>query len=284
MPRCDFLTTYLALLLVPYTSRCIMHSQHRSGCRLVQWCHGAPAMLMTLAIMHQAFGSTGNHNFEQQIQRSADVVWQRGLLRKGVSLCHGVAGNGYALLSAHKATGQDAFLQQAQAFGHFAAQVRGLRTMCLTSIVSCMLRDLHARNAGAVPVWLCQAVTSNTHLRGAKDASGMRSKACTQPPVSSPRKSRAHHIVIHQAPASRHALHRRVHVCTGSKSLPDWCYTASAATVTDRRRLQNVTALPLGDRPSSLYEGLAGAVCFWADLAAPSQAHFPGYEMPPQRE
>ena len=32
--------------------------------------------------------------------RGADVVYQQGLLRKGVGLCHGVSGNVYALLAA----------------------------------------------------------------------------------------------------------------------------------------------------------------------------------------
>lgn len=27
-----------------------------------------------------------------------EVVWERGLLRKGYSICHGVAGNGYAFM------------------------------------------------------------------------------------------------------------------------------------------------------------------------------------------
>jgi hypothetical protein len=39
--------------------------------------------------------------------------------------------------------------------------------------------------------------------------------------------------------------------------------------------------IPLPERPMSLYEGLAGAICFWADLLAPEQSHFPGYELPP---
>jgi hypothetical protein len=32
------------------------------------------------------------------------VVWQQGLLKKGPGLCHGVAGNAYALLRLWKAT------------------------------------------------------------------------------------------------------------------------------------------------------------------------------------
>jgi hypothetical protein len=37
-------------------------------------------------------------------RRAGEVVWERGLLKKGPGLCHGVAGNGYALLALYKAT------------------------------------------------------------------------------------------------------------------------------------------------------------------------------------
>lgn len=36
--------------------------------------------------------------------RAGDLVWQQGLLKKGPGLCHGVAGNAYALLRLWKAT------------------------------------------------------------------------------------------------------------------------------------------------------------------------------------
>jgi hypothetical protein len=36
--------------------------------------------------------------------RAAEVTWRRGLLAKGPGLCHGVAGNGYALLSVYRCT------------------------------------------------------------------------------------------------------------------------------------------------------------------------------------
>ena len=44
----------------------------------------------------------------------------RGLLHKGVGLCHGIAGSGYALLSLHRATGDTrwrARAEQVTAFG-----------------------------------------------------------------------------------------------------------------------------------------------------------------------
>ena len=31
-------------------------------------------------------------------KKAGDLIWQRGLIKKGPGLCHGVAGNGYAFL------------------------------------------------------------------------------------------------------------------------------------------------------------------------------------------
>jgi hypothetical protein len=36
-----------------------------AACRLVQWCHGAPGMLMTLATLHNTFGSAFPHDFQR---------------------------------------------------------------------------------------------------------------------------------------------------------------------------------------------------------------------------
>ena len=92
-------------------------------CRLVQWCHGAPGMLITLASLHTLFGSAFPFEFQRLMPLSGDNVWQRGLLKKGLGLCHGIAGNGYAFLSAYRATSDASFLQQAQAFGLYSAEV-----------------------------------------------------------------------------------------------------------------------------------------------------------------
>jgi hypothetical protein len=46
---------------------------------------------------------------------------RRGLLRKGLGLCHGVAGNGYALLAHARAFGDAASLRRAAAFASWGA-------------------------------------------------------------------------------------------------------------------------------------------------------------------
>ena len=37
--------------------------------------------------------------------RAGELVWQRGLLKKGPGLCHGVSGNAYALARLYMTTG-----------------------------------------------------------------------------------------------------------------------------------------------------------------------------------
>lgn len=43
----------------------------------------------------------------------SDVIWQRGLLKKGYGLCHGVAGNGYAHLRVFQVTKDMKYLYRA---------------------------------------------------------------------------------------------------------------------------------------------------------------------------
>jgi hypothetical protein len=87
--------------------------------RLVQWCHGAPGMVSALAQLppHAAL--------DRLLLSAGELVFHAGPLRKGGGLCHGTAGNGYALLALHARTGDERWLDRARAFAmHAAAQVR----------------------------------------------------------------------------------------------------------------------------------------------------------------
>lgn len=75
---------------------------------LVQWCHGAPGFLMLFsALLRRAALSPSACPLSSQLRpaivtattRGGDLVYARGLLRKGVGLCHGVGGSVYALLA-----------------------------------------------------------------------------------------------------------------------------------------------------------------------------------------
>ena len=65
--------------------------------RLVHFCHGGPGLVHLLLTAHQVWAPEDGKYLSAAL-RAGEVVWQRGLLRKGPGLCHGVAGNGYALL------------------------------------------------------------------------------------------------------------------------------------------------------------------------------------------
>ncbi|KAK3715497.1 hypothetical protein QZH41_002231 [Actinostola sp. cb2023] len=46
--------------------------------------------------------------------KCGEVIWRRGLLRKGYGICHGVAGNAYGLLSLYKSTNSPKYLHRSE--------------------------------------------------------------------------------------------------------------------------------------------------------------------------
>lgn len=69
-----------------------------------RWCHGAPGILPLLSTFWHKGGSSLEHPQQElmlnALRRGAELTYQRGFLKKGVGLCHGVAGSIYALLAA----------------------------------------------------------------------------------------------------------------------------------------------------------------------------------------
>ena len=57
---------------------------------LVHWCHGAPGVVYLLA---KAYLTWKDEKYLQAMRRCGDLIWHKGLLRKGPGICHGVAGN-----------------------------------------------------------------------------------------------------------------------------------------------------------------------------------------------
>ena len=83
----------------------------------VQWCHGAPGIVVAAA----------QYLDEELVRAGAELTWRAGAHRdaKGVGICHGTAGNGYALLAAFERTGDERWLERARRFAvHALAQVR----------------------------------------------------------------------------------------------------------------------------------------------------------------
>ena len=77
-----------------------------SGTDRIQWCHGAPGIVATLAELMP----------EDLLLAGAETTWRAGPLEKGPGLCHGTAGNGYALLKTFAVTGDELWLERARSF------------------------------------------------------------------------------------------------------------------------------------------------------------------------
>jgi hypothetical protein len=90
----------------------------------VQWCHGAAGFIPTMVAAHTILGGGGaaRSRYLDAAERAAGALWRRGLLKKGVGLCHGVAGGGFAFLSLWRATRDARHLAAAQQFALFAAR------------------------------------------------------------------------------------------------------------------------------------------------------------------
>ncbi|XP_076014434.1 lanC-like protein 2 [Genypterus blacodes] len=104
----------------------VRHKRFRSGNypsslsnetdRLVHWCHGSPGVIHMLIMAHKVFKED---KYLKEAAECAEVIWQRGLLRKGYGICHGTAGNGYAFLSLYKLTQEKKYLYRACKFAEW---------------------------------------------------------------------------------------------------------------------------------------------------------------------
>ena len=75
------------------------HHGHEERDRLVHWCHGAPGLCMLLLRASQVYPQKQQIYMNQAIQLAESVIYPRGVLQKGVGLCHGISGNAYIFLS-----------------------------------------------------------------------------------------------------------------------------------------------------------------------------------------
>ncbi|TFK70851.1 hypothetical protein BDN72DRAFT_765824 [Pluteus cervinus] len=84
------------------------HKETSDENELVHWCHGAPGILHFLCKLYQKsqtnstlfpLSQDASQSLLRCIKRGANLVYERGFLRKGVGLCHGLAGSIYTLLA-----------------------------------------------------------------------------------------------------------------------------------------------------------------------------------------
>ena len=92
----------------------------KDGSIRLQWCTGAPGVI----------AGAWDYLDEDLLLAGAELVWRAGAHgdEKGAGICHGTAGNGYALLKAFARTGDERWLERARRFAvHALGQVVRLR-------------------------------------------------------------------------------------------------------------------------------------------------------------
>jgi hypothetical protein len=89
--------------------------QNSRGQIRVQWCHGAPGMVVSLAGV-----APDDDEHERLMHAGGELTWRAGPLAKGTNLCHGTAGNGYAFLALFARTGDELWLDRARSFAMHA--------------------------------------------------------------------------------------------------------------------------------------------------------------------
>jgi lantibiotic modifying enzyme len=86
----------------------------------VQWCAGAPGIVI----------GASEYLDEELLLAGAELAWRAGPpgMEKGACICHGTAGNGYALLATFARTGDELWLERARRFAmHALGQVERAR-------------------------------------------------------------------------------------------------------------------------------------------------------------
>jgi len=115
---------------------------------LIHWCHGAPGTVYLLARAHLVWGDP---EYMAAMLRAGDLIWKKGLLKKGPGICHGISGTGYVFLLLYRLTRNIIYLNRALKCAEFMYrdQFKSARTPdCPLSLfegwsgTACFLTDL----------------------------------------------------------------------------------------------------------------------------------------------
>ncbi|XP_034238193.1 lanC-like protein 3 isoform X1 [Thrips palmi] len=100
----------------PFATEEVRFKTRQPEDEMVHWCHGAPGVVYLMA---KAYILWQEDRYLQSCIRCADIVWDKGLLKKGPGICHGVAGNAYVFLTLYRLTQDEMYLDKARQFASF---------------------------------------------------------------------------------------------------------------------------------------------------------------------
>lgn len=117
--KCRFNFTFLCVALQDAEGNFPSNVADARRCqpnKLIHWCHGAPGVIYLLIKAYLLFN---DEKYLTACHRAADVIWHKGLLKKGPGICHGVAGSGYAFLILYRLTKDPKYLYRSIKFSEF---------------------------------------------------------------------------------------------------------------------------------------------------------------------
>ncbi|CDW91116.1 lanc-like protein 2 [Stylonychia lemnae] len=80
---------------------------------LVHFCHGSTGASSFLVSAYQTFKE---QKYLDSLFRAGELIWEKGLLKKGNGICHGISGNAYALHSIYRLTNDEKWLNRSLIF------------------------------------------------------------------------------------------------------------------------------------------------------------------------
>ncbi len=91
-----------------------------------QWCHGSPGVITSL----KDFPKNESAELEKLLLEAGEAIWASGPLKKGIGICHGTDGNGFAFLRLFERTKDPVWLTRARQFAmHAISQRNGRYTL-----------------------------------------------------------------------------------------------------------------------------------------------------------
>lgn len=76
----------------------------------LQFCHGAPGFVHLFLAAWNFYEK--NDDFLNEANELGELIWQKGILKKGFGVCHGIVGNAYCLYALFKHTKQIVWFQR----------------------------------------------------------------------------------------------------------------------------------------------------------------------------
>jgi len=132
---------------------------------LVQWCHGAPGFMPLLTRAYQLWGDT---KYLASADLASNCTWMRGILTKGLMLCHGVSGNTYQFLYMYNALQNPKYLWRAIKFQEYALSTPILTNPAIMRVPTpSPYAMFDGSYCGAIAIWSDMLTSiSNAHMPG----------------------------------------------------------------------------------------------------------------------